>query len=81
MADWDEDRPVTEGEVYANLPDDPEQAFVLLEKFFREQSEAKLTRTDNSTEMKVVYVDYISKVIAAINELGLRRSSKRKSHV
>jgi len=69
---------LTEEEVYANLPDDPEQAFVILEKYFREQSEAKLARTDNSTDQKVIYVDYISKVIAAINELGIAAQFETK---
>jgi hypothetical protein len=31
----EETREVTEEEVYSDLPDDPEQAFVRLEKFFR----------------------------------------------
>jgi hypothetical protein len=68
----------TEEQVYANLPDDPEQAFVVLEKFFREQSEGKLARTDNSTDQRVIYVDYISKVIAAINELGIAAQFETK---
>ncbi|MFZ2068095.1 MAG: hypothetical protein WAV27_19155, partial [Xanthobacteraceae bacterium] len=67
----EESEEVTEEQVYADLPDDPEQAFVILEKFFRKQSEDKLARTENSMDQKVIYVDYISKVIAAITELGL----------
>jgi hypothetical protein len=70
--------PPTEEEVYANLPDDPEEAFVRLEKFYREQSEAKLRVSENSTDQRVIFVDYISKVIAAISELGLTAKFETK---
>jgi hypothetical protein len=66
-----EEEELTEEQVYAELPDDPEQAFVSLEKFFRQQSEAKLARSESAMDQRVIYVDYISKVIAAITELGL----------
>jgi hypothetical protein len=70
---------VTEEEVYAGLPADSEQAFVILEKFYREQCELKLARVEHSDhDVRVIYVDYISKVIAAITELGLEAKFQTK---
>lgn len=61
----------TDEEIYAELPDDPEEAFLRLEKHFREQSEAKLKRANEHDNVNQYYVEYISKVVAAIHELGL----------
>lgn len=69
---------MTDEEVYAELPDDPELAFLLLEKHFREQCEAKLKATENHTETQTIYVEYISKVVAAIRELGIEAKFETK---
>lgn len=63
-------------ELYADLPDDPELAFLQLEKNFREvcEEEAKAARNDPSVR-DLSYTTYIGKVLAALNELGLTTSA------
>ncbi|MBI5262554.1 MAG: hypothetical protein HY852_12145 [Bradyrhizobium sp.] len=62
---------MTDEEAYAELPDDPEMAFLQLEKHFREQCEAKLKVAGENDYVNMYYVEYISKVVAAIQELGI----------
>jgi len=61
-----------EDDVYANIPADPELAFLHLEKHFKDVLDAQIERAGNDGPSGVVYVEYIGKVIAAINELGLQ---------
>jgi hypothetical protein len=62
---------MTDEEVYADLPDDPEEAFLKLEKHFKEDCQAKLAALAQDETPRLVYVEYISKVIAAVRELGI----------
>lgn len=57
--------------IFDNLPVDPEQAFLVLERAFREQCETSLQSGHQDENASVYHVDYIAKVIAAITELGL----------
>ena len=63
---------MTDEEVFAELPDDPEEAFLVLERHFREQCEAKVQAAGQNDSVEIHYVEYISKVLAAIRELGIR---------
>jgi hypothetical protein len=65
---------MNEDEVYATIPADPEQAFLHLEKHFKEVLGAQNERSGEGGAGNVVYVEYISKVLAAITELGLEGS-------
>lgn len=66
--------PVPDQSLYENLPDDPELAFLELENAFREDCEKKLRGAHENERTDVYFVQYISKVIATINELGLSES-------
>lgn len=63
---------MSEDEVYASIPADPELAFLHLEKHFREVLDAQIDRAGHDGPSNVVFVEYIGKVLAAINELGLQ---------
>ncbi len=60
-----------EDQVYANIPLDPELAFLHLEKYFKHVLELQIERAQPDGPGNVVYVEYIGKVLAAITELGL----------
>ena len=57
--------------IFDNLPADPELAFLVLERAFREKCETSLNRAHQDENASVYHVDYIAQVIAAITELGL----------
>jgi hypothetical protein len=58
--------------IYDGLPDDPEQAFLYLEEFFRNECTAQVRSAEQQEERAdIYYVQYISKVLGAITELGL----------
>lgn len=57
--------------IYAELPDDPEQAFIMLENHFRELCDDRLENAHENENVSVFYVEYIGRVLAAIEELGL----------
>ena len=59
-----------EPNVYDNLPQDPEEAFLLLEATFRAECVTATKKLDEEY-CAVHYMDYIAQVIAAITELGL----------
>jgi hypothetical protein len=61
-----------EDDAYATIPADPELAFLHLEKHFKDVLDAQIDRAGNDGPNNVVYVEYISKVLAAIAELGLQ---------
>ena len=63
--------PTPMSELYSTLPRDPEQAFLLLERHFREECEQRIAQMSNDDNIRVFYVDYIAQVLAAISELGL----------
>ena len=58
-------------DLYENLPQDSERAFLLLEKRFRDECEEQVNRAHQEENVIVFYVDYIAQVFAAITELGL----------
>lgn len=58
-------------ELYSTLPRDPEQAFLLLEKHFRDECEQRIAQMSQDDNIRVFYVDYIAQVLATISELGL----------
>ncbi len=58
-------------ELYENLPDDPEQAFLLLEMHFRRECSDRVRIAHQDESTNVFYVDYIAQVLAAITELCL----------
>lgn len=58
---------------YDDLPDDPEDAFLHLERSFLEQCEYCVNRAGENDPIREYYVEYISKVIAAVTELGINK--------
>jgi hypothetical protein len=61
-----------EPNVFENLPQDPEQAFLMLEDRFRLECEQKVDKAHPEASVNVFHVDYIAQVIATITELGLQ---------
>jgi hypothetical protein len=61
-----------ERDIFENLPEDPEEAFLLLEEKFRNECESAIAASHQDESVNVYYVDYIAQVIAAISELGLQ---------
>jgi hypothetical protein len=57
--------------LYESLPQDPEQAFLILESEFRRECDERLQNTEGSDAARVIYAEYIAQVIAAITELGV----------
>jgi hypothetical protein len=62
---------LSEEELYAQLPTDPAQAFLYLESHYRKECEARVDAA-HEERTDVFYVRYMSKVIAAIESLGLQ---------
>ncbi len=58
-------------DIYQELPADPEQAFLMLERAYRTDCEKMLQRNSDDSYQSIYQVDYIAKVIGAIKELGL----------
>jgi hypothetical protein len=61
---------------YSDLPDDPEEAFLVLEAHFRDECDHALQTLDRDDRTDVVHVDYMAKVLGAINALGLESNFK-----
>jgi hypothetical protein len=59
------------GPIYENLPDDPEEAFLVLEAAFNEELQLSISRLSSNESESLVFIQYISKVLAAIQELSL----------
>lgn len=57
--------------VYDDLPDDPEQAFIVLEEHFRDRLDRQLQNANEQDNTSVFYTEYIGRVLAAIEELDL----------
>ncbi|MGO8740375.1 hypothetical protein [Rhodoblastus sp.] len=62
--------------IYAALPDDPEEAFLILETTFAEECNGRIAleedRLGTDANLNPIYVQYISKVLGAIEALGLQ---------
>lgn len=56
---------------YADLPEDPEQAFLQLEETFRAECDRRIANSDQNDRTDVIYVDYIAQVLGAISALEL----------
>jgi hypothetical protein len=63
---------------YADLPSDPEEAFIHLENSFREECEAAVRGTEENVRVDIYWVRYISKVIAAIEVLGIEAAFEQE---
>jgi hypothetical protein len=62
---------MNEQEIYENLPRDPEQAFLHLERYYRERCEEQVGKAHNDENVGSFWAEYIGRVLAAIRELGL----------
>jgi hypothetical protein len=60
-----------EQELYANLPRDPEKAFLHLERYYRERCEEQVKKAHQDEDVGHFWAEYIGRVLAAIRELGL----------
>jgi len=58
---------------FEDLPDDPEEAFLILEEHFREECNLRLQEAGHDERTDVIHVAYISQVLAA---LGLEAEFK-----
>lgn len=56
---------------FSELPEDPEQAFLLLEDRFRRECEEACNEAREHDNVSVFYTDYIAQVLGAAEELGL----------
>jgi hypothetical protein len=65
-------------EIYQNLPTDSEEAFLFLEERYRQDLATEIADAGQDTRHDVLYVDYIAKVIAAVNELDLEAEFRTK---
>jgi hypothetical protein len=61
---------------FEDLPDDPEEAFLILEEHFREECDLRLQQASQDERTDVIHVAYISQVLAAITGLGLEAEFK-----
>jgi hypothetical protein len=59
-------------EEYNGLPDDPELAFVKLEKLYRTQMQEGVDRTESGEASLYYYTDYMNHVLAAARALRLQ---------
>ncbi len=58
-------------DIYENLPDDPRQAFLILEAHFRSTFNSKLLTASNNLSHKIISEDYIDNTMTILNELEL----------
>lgn len=65
--------------LYDNLPDDPEEAFLYLEAVFRTECEQKIRDAHHEERIDIYYIQYISKVLGAISELGIESHFANRS--
>jgi hypothetical protein len=61
---------------FENLPDDPEDAFLILEEHFREECDAALQAARQDDRTDVIHIAYISQVLGTITALGLEAEFK-----
>lgn len=63
---------MSEDQLYENIPTDPEQAFLYLEKYYRFERDENIVQLNRAHEPeRSAYVTYLTKMNAAIAELGL----------
>lgn len=65
--------------LYDSLPDDAEEAFLYLEAVFREECEQKIKEAHQEERIDIYYIQYISKVLGAISELGIESQFATRS--
>ena len=65
--------------LYDNLPEEPEEAFLHLESAFRTECERKINDAHHEERVDIYYVQYISKVLGAITELGIESQFSKRS--
>jgi chaperonin cofactor prefoldin len=65
--------------LYDDLPEDPEMAFLSLEAHFKRECDEQLARAHQEERTDVYFIQYISRVLAAIDELGLEHKFADKS--
>lgn len=58
-------------DIYDELPVEPEAAFLMLEKHYREKYESGIRRNSDDTDFSVHQMEYIAQVLGAISELNL----------
>jgi hypothetical protein len=63
---------------YAELPSDKEEAFIYLETYFREECEKSIRASEENVRVDIYWVRYISKVIAAIEVLGIEEAFEQE---
>jgi hypothetical protein len=61
---------------FEDLPDDPEDAFLVLEEHFREECDFALQKASQDDRTDVIQIAYISQVLGAITALGLQSEFK-----
>lgn len=62
---------IVSSDPYADLPEDPELAFLHLEEYFRAECDRKIANTGGNERTDIIYVDYIAQVLGAISALEL----------
>jgi hypothetical protein len=65
--------------LYDDLPEDPELAFLSLEAHFKSECDQELANAHQDERTDVYFIRYISRVLAAINELNLESQFAGKS--
>lgn len=58
-------------DIFQNLPEDPELAFVKLVEHFDRELDEKVQRSEERSDTSIFTLDYMNQVIAAANELGI----------
>jgi hypothetical protein len=58
-------------EIYEDLPEDSEEAFLVLEAQFRQECEAAVKASGEDGDTRIYHTEYIAQVLGAISELGL----------
>jgi hypothetical protein len=56
---------------FSELPDDQEEAFLVLEDRYRQECELALNNAHEHENVSIYYTDYIAQVLGAAEELGL----------
>jgi hypothetical protein len=57
--------------IYERLPEDPEEAFLVLEWRFRREADDRIRNAEKGDDTRVYQVDYIAQVLATIDALNL----------
>ncbi|MGB8276590.1 MAG: hypothetical protein WCF20_01450 [Methylovirgula sp.] len=65
--------------LYDDLPDDPELAFLSLEAHFKKECEETIAKAHEEQRLDIYYMQYISRVLAVIEELHLESQVSGRS--